>query len=187
MEEEIQFVIDSTKEHMDKTIHHLEHALLKIRAGRANPDMLSDVLVEYYGSMSPLGNVANVNTPDARTITVQPWEKGLIAEIEKAIIHANLGFNPSNNGDMVIINVPALTEERRKELVKMAHHEAEESRIGIRSARKDANSEIKGLGQNGLSEDLVKDNEDVIQKLTDKYIANITEHLDKKEKEIMTV
>ncbi|MCT4622484.1 MAG: ribosome recycling factor [Schleiferiaceae bacterium] len=187
MEEEIEFILDSAKEHMTKTIDHLEHALIKIRAGRANPEMLESVRVEYYGSNSPLSQVSNINTPDARTITVQPWEKGMIPEIEKAILNSGLGFNPSNNGEMVIINVPPLTEERRRDLVKMARHEAEESRIGIRNARKEANDEIKKLGNDGLSEDLVKDNEEEIQNLTNSYIKQIDDHLEHKEKEIMTV
>ena len=187
MEEEVQFVIDAAKEHMDKTIKHFEHQLLKIRAGRANPDMLAEIRIDYYGTMSPLSNVSNLNTPDARTITIQPWEKGLIPAIEKAIMNAGLGFNPQNNGEMIIINVPPLTEERRKILVKQVHHEAEESRVGIRSARKEANDELKKLGQNGLSEDLVKDNEDIIQQMTDEYTKNIADHVAHKEKEIMTV
>lgn len=187
MEEEIQFIFDTAKEHMEKTIHHLEHSLVKIRAGRANPEMLSDVRLEYYGSMTPLTQVSNVGSPDARTLTVQPWEKGLIPEIEKAILNAGLGFNPSNNGEMVIINVPPLTEERRRDLVKMARSEAEDSKVGIRSARKEANDEIKKLGNDGLSEDLVKDNEDEIQTMTNNYIQNIEDHLKKKEEEIMTV
>ena len=187
MEEEVQFIFDTAKEHMDKTMHHLEHALVKIRAGRANPEMLGDVKLEYYGSMTPLTQVSNVGSPDARTITVQPWEKGLIPEIEKAILNSGLGFNPSNNGEMVIINVPALTEERRKDLVKMARQEAEDSKVGIRSARKDGNDEIKKLGADGMSEDLVKDNEDEMQKLTDDFIHRIDELLKKKESEIMTV
>lgn len=187
MEEEVQFILDTAKEHMEKTINHLEHALVKIRAGRANPEMLVDVKLEYYGTLTPLTQVSNVSSPDARTLTVQPWEKGLIPEIEKAILNAGLGFNPSNNGEMVIINIPPLTEERRKELVKMARSEAEDSKVGVRSARKEANDELKKLGNDGLSEDLVKDNEDVIQKLTDSYINNIDEHLKKKEGEIMTV
>jgi len=187
MEEELEFIIDAAKEHMSKTMEHLKHALLKIRAGRANPEMLSDIQIEYYGSHTPLTQVSNVNTPDARTITVQPWEKGLIPDIEKAIMNAGLGFNPSNNGEMVIINVPPLTEERRKELGKMAHAEGENSKIGIRTARKEANDEIKKLGHDGLSEDLVKDNEEVIQNLTNKYIAEIDVFISGKEKEIMTV
>ena len=187
MEEELEFILDAAKEHMSKTMEHLKHNLLKVRAGRANPEMLADVQIDYYGSHSPLTQVSNVNSPDAHTLTVQPWEKGLIPEIEKAIMNSGLGFNPSNNGEMVIINVPPLTEERRKGLGKMAHSEGEDSKIGIRSARKEANDEIKKLGQNGLSEDLVKDNEEVIQELTNRYISKIDNLIKQKEKEIMTV
>lgn len=187
MDEEIEFILDSAKEHMEKTLHHLEHELVKIRAGRANPEMLVDLKVDYYGSLTPLTQVSNLSAPDARTITIQPWEKGLIPEIEKAIINSNLGFNPSNNGDMVIINVPALTEERRRDLAKMARVAAEDSKVGVRSARKEANDEIKKLGTDGLSEDLVKDHEDTIQKMTDGFSVKIDELIKVKEKDIMTL
>ena len=187
MEDELAFIIDSAEEHMTKTINHLEDALSKIRAGRANPEMLGGVKVEYYGSMTPLPQVSNINTPDARTITVQPWEKGLMQEIERAILNSGLGFNPSNNGDMIIISVPPLTEERRRDLAKEAHKVAEDSKVGIRAARKEANDEIKKLGGEGLSEDLVKDNEEVIQQATNKYIKVIDEHYDHKQTEIMKV
>lgn len=184
MEEEIQFVHDATKENMQKTVEHFEKSLAKIRAGRANPSMLDEVRVEYYGSNVPLSQVANVNTPDARTITIQPWERGLIPAIEKEILNSGLGFNPTNNGDVVIINVPALTEERRKELVRKAKAEAEDSRIGIRNARKEANDELKKLD---LNEDLLKDQEQEVQELTDRFIKSIDDHLSRKEAEIMTV
>ena len=187
MEDELAFIIDSAKEQMAKTINHLEEALSKIRAGRANPEMLGGVKVEYYGSMTPLPQVSNINTPDARTITVQPWEKGLMQEIERAILNSGLGFNPSNNGYMIIISVPPLTEERRRELAKEAHKIAEDSKVGIRAARKDANYEIKKLGNEGLSEDLVKDNEEVIQQTTNSFIKKIDDHYDHKEAEIMKV
>lgn len=187
MEDELAFIIDSAEEHMTKSIKHLEETLSKIRAGRANPEMLAGVKVEYYGSMTPLPQVSNINTPDARTITVQPWEKGLMQEIEKAILNANLGFNPGNNGDMIIISVPPLTEERRRELAKEAHKIAEDSKVGVRGARKEANDEIKKLGNEGLSEDLVKDNEEEIQQLTNKFIKKIDDHYDHKEAEIMKV
>jgi len=187
MNEEVQFVFDSTKEMMQKSVDHLEKELLHIRAGRANPEMLNSVRVDYYGAMTPLHQVANVNTPDARTITVQPWEKKLLHEIERAIINANLGFNPMNNGDVIIINVPVLTEDRRKDLIKQAKNEAEHARVGIRNSRKDANDEIKKLEKDGLSEDLAKDAMGKIQALTDAYIKKVDEHLDRKEKEIMVV
>jgi ribosome recycling factor len=185
--EELDIIFETAKENMERTIHHFERALTKIRAGRANPSMLDEIRVEYYGNHVPLNQVANVNTPDARTITVQPWERNMINAIEKEILNANLGFNPSNNGDVVIINVPALTEDRRKDLVKMARVEAEDSRIGVRSARKDANNDLKELEHSHISEDVIKDHEKEIQDLTNSYIAKIDALLEKKEKEIMTV
>ena len=143
MNEEIKFVLDTTKESMDAAITHLEKEFVKIRAGKASPMMLSSVMVEYYGSQTPLSQVSNINTPDGRTISVQPWEKAMLPEIEKAILNANLGFNPMNNGETVIINVPPLTEERRLQLTKQAKAEAEHAKIGVRSARQDANKEIQ--------------------------------------------
>lgn len=178
-------ILDMAREQMDKSISHLEKNLLKIRAGRANPSMLDSVRVDYYGSQTPLNQVANVSTPDARTISVQPWEKAMIPEIEKAILNSDLGLNPQNNGELVIINIPALTEERRKDLVKAARAEGEDARIGIRSARKEANDEIKEL--DGISEDLIKDAEERVQNTTNKYTKKIDEILDKKEGEIMHV
>lgn len=184
MNEEIQFVLDSAKESMDAAIAHLERAFVKIRAGKASPAMLSSVLVEYYGSQTPLSQVANINTPDGRTISVQPWEKGMLAEIEKAIMNANLGFNPMNNGDLIIINVPPLTEERRVQLTKQAKAEAEHAKVGVRSARQDANKEIKDLD---VSEDLEKNAVADVQDLTDKYVKKIDDFLVAKEAEIMKV
>ena len=184
MNDELDFVIDSTQEAMDQAILHLEKQLLNIRAGKATPAMLGSVRVDYYGSQTPLNQVANVNTPDARTLTIQPFEKNLIQAIEKGIMQANLGFNPMNNGDSVIINVPPLTEERRRELAKQAKSEAEDAKIGVRNDRKNANQEIKKLD---LSEDLQKSAEADIQKLTDTYIEKIDKILAVKEKEIMTV
>ena len=145
MNEDIQFILDTAKEAMDSAIKHLEKQFVNIRAGKASPAMLGSVMVEYYGSQTPLSQVANVNTPDGRTITVQPWEKKMLQEIERGIMIANLGFNPMNNGETIIINVPALTEERRRELAKQAKVEAEDAKIGVRNARKDANTEIKKL------------------------------------------
>ena len=184
MNEEIKFILDTTKEWMDSAIAHLEKMFLKIRAGKASPVMLSSVMVEYYGSPTPLSQVANVNTPDARTLSVQPWEKNMLHEIEKAIMNANLGFNPMNNGDFVIINVPPLTEERRRDLVKQAKAEAEDAKIGVRNARQEANKEIRGLE---VSEDLQKNAEADVQALTDKYIKKIDAFLEAKEVEIMKV
>lgn len=184
MNEEIGFVLDATQENMDKAIAHLEKELVKIRAGKASPAMLSTVMVEYYGSMTPLSQVSNINTPDARTISVQPWEKNIIGAIETAIMNANLGFNPMNNGELVIINVPPLTEERRKQLVKQAKAEAEEAKVGIRAARQEANKDIKGLE---ISEDLAKNAEIDIQDLTNSFIKKVDTILEHKEAEIMKV
>jgi ribosome recycling factor len=185
--EEIEFILDSTKESMLGSIAHLEKEFLNIRAGKASPQMLGSVFVDYYGSQTPLSQVSNINVPDARTITIQPYEKSMLHTIEKAIMIANLGFNPMNNGDNIIINVPALTEERRRELVKQAKAEAEDAKIGIRNARKEANSEIKKLEREGTSEDVCRAAEDDVQKLTDTYIKKIEEHLVVKEAEIMKV
>lgn len=183
--EDIEIILDSAREQMDASITHLEKELLKIRAGRANPNMLEGVRVEYYGSMTPISQVANISTPDARTLSVQPWEKNMISEIEKAILNSNLGLNPQNNGEVVMINIPPLTEDRRKDLVKRAKAEAEEARIGIRNARKEANDEIKKL--EGISEDIIKDAEGRVQGITDKYVKKIDAILEKKEAEIMHV
>ena len=184
MNEEINFILDSTKESMDAAIAHLEREFTKIRAGKASPAMLSSVLVEYYGSQTPLSQVANINTPDGRTLSVQPWEKSMLSEIEKAIMNANLGFNPMNNGELVIINVPPLTAERRIQLTKQAKAEAEHAKVGVRSARQDANKEIKELD---ISEDLEKNATVDVQELTDKYIQKIDDFLGVKEAEIMKV
>lgn len=184
MNEDIDFILDSTEENMQNAIKHLEKQLLNIRAGKASPAMLGSVMVEYYGSMTPLNQVANVNTPDARTISIQPFERGTIPQIEKGILVANLGFNPMNNGESVIISVPPLTEERRKDLAKQAKAEAEEAKIGIRNDRKVANNDIKKLE---VSEDLSKIAEENVQELTDKYIKKVDHIFENKEKEIMTV
>ena len=187
MTEEINFILDSTKESMESSIAHLEKEFLNIRAGKATPQMLGGVFVDYYGSQTPLSQVANINAPDARTITVTPWEKSMLQPIEKAIMIANIGFNPMNNGDNIIISVPPLTEERRKELVKQAKAEAEDAKISIRNARKDANTDIKKLEKEGTSEDICKVAEENVQKLTDNFIKKIEEHLVIKEAEIMKV
>ena len=184
MEDEIDFIMDGTREAMTNALRHLEKQLLNIRAGKASPAMVAGVMVDYYGNPTPLGQVANVNTPDGMTITIQPWEKAMITEIERGIHLANLGFNPMNNGESVIISVPPLTEERRKDLAKQAKGVAEEAKIGVRNDRKNANNDLKGLE---ISEDLKKGLEDEIQNLTDQHIKRIDEILAKKEKEIMTV
>ncbi|NQX84757.1 MAG: ribosome recycling factor [Flavobacteriaceae bacterium] len=185
MNEELKFVLDSAKEAMDNAIKHLEKEFVNIRAGKASPAMLGGVMVEYYGSQTPLSQVANVNTPDGRTITVQPWEKSMLQEIERAIMIANLGFNPMNNGESIIINVPALTEERRKELAKQAKSEAEDAKVGIRNARKEGNNDIKKMDE--ISEDLKGNAEIDIQEMTDNYVKKVDALFAVKEKEIMTV
>jgi len=184
MNEDIKFIVDTAKEAMDAAIKHLEKQLVNIRAGKASPAMLGSVMVDYYGSQTPIGQVANVNTPDGRTITVQPWEKSMLQEIERGIMFANLGFNPMNNGETIIINVPPLTEERRRELAKQAKSETEDAKVGIRNARKEANTDIKN---SDVSEDLQKNGEIDIQTLTDSYVKRIDDILYVKEKEIMTV
>ena len=185
--EEIDFILDSTKESMEGSLAHLEKEFLNIRAGKASPAMLGGVKVDYYGSQTPLSQVANINVPDARTITIAPWEKNMLHPIEKAIMIANLGFNPMNNGDNIIINVPALTEERRRDLVKQAKVEAEDAKIGVRNARKDANTEIKKLEKDGMSEDVCKSAEEEVQELTNSYIRKVDDLLAHKEAEIMKV
>jgi ribosome recycling factor len=187
MQEDIDLIIDLARERMEKSIEHLDRELGKIRAGKANPKMLDGVLVDYYGSMTPLNQVANVNTPDPRTIAIQPWEKAMIAPIEKAILAANLGMNPDNNGEIVRINVPPLTEERRQMLVKQVKKEGEDAKVSIRSARRDSNEELKKLRKDGLSEDLEKDAEAEVQKITDNYGKKVDEMLSKKEEDILTV
>ncbi len=184
MNEDIKFIIDTVKEAMDAALKHLEKELVNIRAGKATPSMLGSVMVDYYGSQTPLSQVANVNTPDGRTITVQPWEKSMLQEIERGIMIANLGFNPMNNGETIIINVPPLTEERRRDLAKQAKAETEDAKIGVRNARKEANHDIKN---SDVSEDLQQNAEIDVQSLTDSYVKRIEDILDKKEKEIMTV
>ena len=184
MDEDIKFIIDTTKEAMDAAIKHLDKQLANIRAGKASPAMLGSVMVDYYGSQTPLSQVANVNTPDGRTITVQPWEKSMLQEIERGIMFANLGFNPMNNGETIIINVPPLTEERRRDLAKQAKGETDDAKIAIRNARKEANNDIKN---SDVSEDLQKNAEIDVQSLTDSYVKRIDDILNVKEKEIMTV
>lgn len=184
MNEEIDIILDSTQEAMQGALVHLDKALGNIRAGKASPQMLGSVFVDYYGAQTPLTQVANVSSPDARTITIQPWEKKMIQPIEKAILMANLGFNPMNNGDYVIISVPPLTEERRKELVKQAKGESEDAKISIRNARQEANKEIK---KTETSEDVKKSAEESVQQLTDKFIKKVDEIFAQKETEILKV
>ena len=185
MNEEIDFILDSAKEAMVNALKHLEKQFINIRAGKASPAMLGSVMVDYYGAQTPLAQVANVNTPDGRTITVQPWEKAMLQEIERAIMIANLGFNPMNNGETIIINVPPLTEERRRELAKQAKSEVEDAKISTRSARKDANSEIKNVED--ASEDVQKNAEMDVQQLTDAYVKKADDLYSAKEAEILKV
>ena len=187
MTEEIDFILDSTKESMEGSIAHLEKAFLNIRAGKASPAMLGSVFVDYYGSSTALSQVSKISVPDARTITLQPFEKNMLHAIEKAIMIANLGFNPMNNGDVIIISVPSLTEDRRRELAKQAKSESEDAKVSIRNARKDANTEIKKLEKEGTSEDICKSAEEEVQNLTNAFIKKIDEHLVHKEAEIMKV
>ena len=187
MTEKVNFNLDVAKEAMQEAITRLESALSKIRAGKANPQMLSTVKVDYYGVQTLLAQAANVSTTDAQTISIQPFDKSLIAEIEQAIIDAKLGFNPSNNGEKVIISVPPLTEERRRDLVKQAKFEIENAKVSVRNIRQKANEEMKKLGKEGLSEDLVRDAEGSVQDLTNTYSSKIDAIYSKKESDIMTV
>jgi ribosome recycling factor len=187
MTDEAMFCIEETKERMDQAITHLEREFIKIRAGKANPSMLYGIRVEYYGTMTPIEQTANINTPDPRQIIVQPFDKSSIHQIEKAIMNANLGFNPQNEGEIIRINVPPLTEERRKELVKRAKTVAEDTKIGIRNDRRKANEEAKKLEKEGLSEDDTKQLIDEIQKMTDDFILKIDQLFNLKEKDILTV
>ena len=187
MTEEIQFALDSAKEAMDKALRHLDTELLKIRAGKAHPSMLDSVKVDYYGTPTPIGRVANINSTDARTLVIQPWERNLLDGISTAIINANLGLNPMNNGEVIMINVPPLTEERRRELMKRARAEGEHAKVGIRNARKEANDYLKEAKADGLPEDAVKVGETKVQDLTDAYIRKVDEVLAAKEADVMTV
>ena len=183
--EELELIVASVKQEMDAAIKHLDHAFQKIRAGRASTSMVQDVMVEYYGAPTPLNQVANVSVPDAMTISIQPWDRTAIGAIEKAIINSNLGFAPSNNGDVIILNVPPLTEERRRDLAKQAKAETEQTKVVIRNARQEGNKELKRL--DGVAEDLIKGVEKDIQELTDAYVKKADEHLKVKEAEILKV
>ncbi len=187
MNEDIQFILDDTTEQMDKAVTHLEAELVKIRAGKASPTMLESVSVDYYGTRTPMNQVANINTADARTLVIQPWEKSMLTPIEKAIMAANLGLNPQNDGVLIRILVPALTEERRKDLAKKAKSEAENAKVSLRTIRKEANESLKKLQKDGTPEDEVKEGEAKVQQLTDAYVVKCDKHLEIKEKEIMTV
>jgi len=187
MNEEVELILEDTGERMDRSIKHLDTELSKIRAGRANIHMLDGIMVNYYGTPTPLTQIANVNSPDPRTLAIQPWEKNMIDPIEKSILAANLGMNPMNNGEIIRINIPMLTEERRRELVKKVKTEGESARVGIRNNRRDGNEQLKKLIKEGLSEDDEKDAEKVVQEITDKYIKIVDDRLLAKEKDIMTI
>jgi ribosome recycling factor len=187
MSEEVQLYIDDAKEKMQKAVSHLENELIKVRAGKASPAMLQGIMVDYYGSKTPLSQVSNINTTDARTIVVQPWEKAMIEPIEKAIFAANIGLTPINNGEMVRLNVPPLTEERRHNLVKGIKHEGETAKVSIRNARREAIEEIKKLQKDGIPEDEIKKAEEEMQKTTDTFSKKVDDILHHKEVEIMAV
>ena len=185
--EEIELFLEEANELMDKSIQHVAQELVKIRAGKASPSMLESIKVEYYGVLTPLNQMASITTPDARTIFIKPWEKSVINDIERAIINSDLGLNPQNDGEQVIINVPILTEERRHILVKQVRHEGELGKISVRNIRKDTNDSLKKLLKEGASEDEVKRAEDKIQKFTDDHIKKIDDLIHKKEEDIMHV
>ncbi len=187
MSEELLFIMESTEDSMKKAISHLEAELLKIRAGKASPQMLEGIMVDYYGSPTPLNQVANVSAIDARTITVQPWEKNMLQPIERAIINSNIGINPQNDGVLIRMFLPPMTEERRKELVKRCNGEGEHAKVAVRNIRRDGIEQIKKLQKDGLSEDAAKDAEKETQDITDRYIALVEKHLSSKEREIMAV
>ncbi len=187
MNEDVEIILETASEQMDNAVKHLDEVLKTIRAGKASTQMVQGVTVDYYGAMMPIGQVANLSTSDARTIAIQPWERSMIPVIEKAIMAANLGFNPENNGEIIRINVPPLTEQRRKDLVKQVKQEGETAKVSIRNSRRDANEELKKLKKDGLAEDLVKTAEEDVQKLTDKHIVLVDQQLEKKEKDIVTL
>lgn len=187
MSDELALILEVGQDSMQKAINHLENELIKIRAGKANPQMLDGLTVDYYGSPTPMSQVANISVMDARTLTIQPWEKNMLQPIERAIIAANLGVTPQNDGNIIRLFMPPLTEERRKEYVKRANAEGEHSKVAVRNIRRDSIEHIKKLTKQGMSEDLTKDAEKKMQEMTDKYISLIEKHLTSKEKEIMSV
>jgi ribosome recycling factor len=187
MTDELELIMEDARDSMEKGIQHLEAELIKIRAGKANPQMLDGLVVDYYGSPTPINQVGNISAIDARTLTIQPWEKNMLQPIERSIIAANLGVTPQNDGNIIRLFMPPLTEERRKEFVKRSNSEGEHSKVAIRNIRRDAIEEIKKLQKKGLSEDAAKDAEKEMQEVTDKYISLVEKHLSAKEKEIMSV
>lgn len=187
MNELIALELEDAQEQMRKALSHTEAELTKIRAGKALPSMLDGIAIDYYGTATPLAQVGNINTPDARTLVVQPWEKNLLPIIDKAIVDANIGLTPQNDGNVIRLNIPPLTEERRRDLVKKVKEEAERGRVAVRNIRKDANESIKKLKNDGASEDEIKVGEGEVQKLTDQFIVNVDKLAEAKEKDIMTV
>lgn len=187
MNEEVELILEDAEDRMNRSLKHLESELTKIRAGRANVNMVDGVSIDYYGSMTPLNQVANINTPDARTIAIQPWEKTMIDPIEKAILAANLGLTPMNNGEIIRINIPILTEQRRQELVKQVKNEGENGKVSVRNIRREANEHLKQLLKEGLSEDEQKNAEKDVQDLTDKFVKKVDDTIEAKEKDIMTI
>lgn len=187
MDEEIELITEETRDRMEKALAHLEYELARLRAGRATPALLDGITVDYYGVTSPLSQVSNINTPDPKTILIQPWEKNMLGAIEKAILAANIGLVPVNNGEVIRINIPPLTEERRHQLVKQVRNEGETAKISIRNSRKWANDEFKNLLKEGLPEDLEKDAVENIQKMTHDYTVKIDKAMAAKEKDVMTV
>ena len=185
--EEVSLTIELAEESMQKAINHLEAELAKIRAGKANPQMLDGIVVDYYGSPTPIGQVGNISVMDARTLSIQPWEKNMLQPIERAIINSNIGITPQNDGNIIRLFLPPLTEERRRELVKRSHGEGEHSKVAIRNIRREAIESIKKAQKNGLSEDAAKDAEADVQALTDRFISLVDKHLERKEKDIMAV
>jgi ribosome recycling factor len=187
MSEDLELILEDAQDSMQKALNHLESELIKIRAGKASPQMLEGLTVDYYGSPTILNQVSNISVMDARTLTIQPWEKNMLQPIERAIINANLGVTPQNDGNIIRLFMPPLTEERRREFVKRAGNEGEQSKVAIRNIRRDSIEQIKKLKNDGLSEDEAKDAEKEIQDITDKYISLVEKHLSAKEKEIMSV
>jgi ribosome recycling factor len=187
MEEEVQLQIEETQEKMQKALQHLEDELLRVRAGKATPNILDGITIDYYGAITPLNQASNISTPDAKTIAIQPWDKSMVDTIEKAILAANIGLTPINNGDLIRINVPALTEERRLSLVKQIKNMGENTRVSIRTARREANEALKQMKKDGLPEDLEKDAEIKVQEMTDKSINKVDKLLETKEKDMLTV
>ena len=187
MEEEIELILELAKEQMLESIGRLDTVLSKIRAGKASPNMLSSIKIDYYGALTPLSQMSNINTPDSQTISIQPFDKSVMEDIEKAISQADLGLNPMNNGELIMINVPSLTEERRRDLVRQVKSESENAKVSIRNSRQKANEEIKKLLKDNLSEDMARNSEEMVQDLTNEYTRLVDKRFEDKEKDIMTI